>query len=330
MANATMSILCAITNIDVATFNVSNNIFSLLPINRNVCPEIKPERDISYEVYTRSNKDKPKVLKVYDDDSLKNSGIDFKKPTKIFCHGYMESSKADNAQSIKNSFLKQGDYNIILVDARVLLAGPFYVTSAYNTKPIAKYNAKLIDYLVDKGLKLDDLHVIGMSLGGQIAGMTGQFVTKGKLPRITGLDPAGPLFVGAKEDERIDASDGKYVEIIHTNGLLFGYPQACGHADFWVNGGDVLIQKGCNPLSLITKTFNVFEYVFCSHYLAYRVYAESIINPKGFPAKNCTSWSDYEVGKCDSNPTVYWGEHAIGNKFYVKANGQPPYSPVSQ
>jgi len=61
-----------------------------------------------------------------------------------------------------------------------------YFTAAQNCKPIARYSANFIDYLVTKGLRLQDLHVIGLSLGGQIAGMTGQYVKSGKLPRITG------------------------------------------------------------------------------------------------------------------------------------------------
>lgn len=46
----------------------------------------------------------------------------------------------------------------------------------------------MIDTLVQyKVFKLEELHVIGFSLGGQVAGQVGQFVKSGKITRITGL-----------------------------------------------------------------------------------------------------------------------------------------------
>jgi hypothetical protein len=38
---------------------------------------------------------------------------------------------------------------------------------------------------------------------------------------LTGMDPAQPGFEDADPICRLDASDAKYVEIIHTNGLPF-------------------------------------------------------------------------------------------------------------
>lgn len=80
------------------------------------------------------------------------------------------------------------------------------------------------------------------------------------LPRITGLDPAGPLFMN--EQGHISAGDAKFVgeifnfesqkivknwrslDIIHTDSGFFGIPWPVGHADFYPNGGFAL-QPGC-------------------------------------------------------------------------------------
>lgn len=39
-------------------------------------------------------------------------------------------------------------------------------------------------------------------------------------------------------------SDAEFVDVIHTDGGVFGFPVALGHADFFPNGGFPL-QPGC-------------------------------------------------------------------------------------
>lgn len=68
----------------------------------------------------------------------------------------------------------------------MLLAGPYYIEAAKNCRFVGRYAAMFIDFLVKKGLQLQSLHVIGFSLGGHISGFVGQYVTSGRLPRITG------------------------------------------------------------------------------------------------------------------------------------------------
>jgi hypothetical protein len=56
------------------------------------------------------------------------------------------------------------------------------------------------------------------------------------------LDPAGLNFENFDAKVRIDPSDAKFVDVIHTNGdnLLtgnFGMQMPCGHVDFYPNGG---------------------------------------------------------------------------------------------
>jgi Lipase len=40
---------------------------------------------------------------------------------------------------------------------------------------------------------------------------------KKKLARITGLDPAGPLFSNMPDEVRLVASDAEFVDVYHTN-----------------------------------------------------------------------------------------------------------------
>ena len=58
------------------------------------------------------------------------------------------------------------------------------------------------------GVDWSDIHVIGASLGAQVAGTVGYF-TQGKINRITGLDPCGPLFHSAALSDRLDKTGKK-------------------------------------------------------------------------------------------------------------------------
>lgn len=64
-----------------------------------------------------------------------------------------------------------------------------------------------------------------------------------KLPRVTGLDPAGPGFITTSKDNKLDKEDGKFVDVIHTNCFMQGLVEELGHVDFYLNGG--IIQPGC-------------------------------------------------------------------------------------
>lgn len=72
--------------------------------------------------------------------------------------------------------------------------------------------------------------------------LVGKNVRSGKLPKIVGLDPAGPLFSLDKPDERLNSQDADYVETTQTSKLGFFNP--LGNVSFYPNGG--YIQPTCS------------------------------------------------------------------------------------
>lgn len=62
----------------------------------------------------------------------------------------------------------------------------------------------------------EDVHIIGHSLGAHTAGYAGERIEG--LGRITGLDPAEPYFQGMPGKVRLDTTDAKLVDVIHTDG----------------------------------------------------------------------------------------------------------------
>ena len=68
------------------------------------------------------------------------------------------------------------------------------------------------------------------------------------------MDPAGPYFLGTEQMVRLDFSDSKYVDIIHSDASLlvergFGIRQSICHVDFYPNGGDN--QPKCSNVSIL-------------------------------------------------------------------------------
>lgn len=108
----------------------------------------------------------------------------------------------------------------------------------------------LIDLYTNHSANLSDIHVVGHSLGAHVAGFAGKAVqtaTSTNLGRITGLDPAGPLYLLATAENRLAATDADLVVALHTDGGVAGYWGALGDIDFYANGG-FPEQPGCSGL----------------------------------------------------------------------------------
>lgn len=71
-----------------------------------------------------------------------------------------------------------------------------------------------------------------------------------------GLDPALPFFTTINRS-KLDKSDAKFVDIIHTNAGVFGKIEASGHVDFYLNGGQS--QPACHG---DRSKWSLF-YIFC-------------------------------------------------------------------
>lgn len=61
--------------------------------------------------------------------------------------------------------------------------------------------------------------------------------------RSLGLDPASVYFITDRKEFRLDESDARYVDVIHSNAGVLGTTLASGHTDFWPNGE--ILQPGC-------------------------------------------------------------------------------------
>lgn len=139
-------------------------------------------------------------------------------------------------------YLQRGQYNLFYIDWSRLAPGPCYLSAVHNAKHCGVCIAELVRRILESGT--DDIHLIGFSLGAHVTNFVALNVRPFVLPRISGLDPAMPLYITASKDNKLDASDAKFVDVIHTNALIQGKIERCGHVDFYMNGG--IIQPGCS------------------------------------------------------------------------------------
>lgn len=124
-----------------------------------------------------------------------------------------------------------------------------YTIAANNTRLVARELTRFLRIMNRvHGIPLDQITLVGHSFGAQIAGMVGAKM-HGKIGRIIGLDPAGWLFTKPQllaSRYRLDRSDAKFVQCIHTNTnyIGLGTDVPCGHQDYYPNEG-LSPQPGC-------------------------------------------------------------------------------------
>jgi len=280
--------------------------------------------------------------------------FDVTKKTKFLIHGYTNNAFSYSEQMVKN-YLKNDNYNIIAMDwaelAGVVLFPIWdaYSTAASNVVPAAgSANTFINGWMNHYKLKPNDTHIVGHSLGAQVAAQVGRNVhatTGTPVGRITGLDPAGPLFVdGNLKQYCLKKTDAAFVDVIHTDGSTapegylgvmggyFGNLNPMGHLDFFPNGGGVVNQPGCWAF------MNAIAAGACDHGRSVSYFAESIDEGgKGFPAKACDTMNDCEYGHTTGGDVIHMGEYAMSQapagafkgqsyRYYLKTNAQSPYS----
>ncbi|XP_046903682.1 phospholipase A1 member A isoform X1 [Hypomesus transpacificus] len=251
---------------------------------------------VHYLLFTRRNAHCPSV---FSQDSLNSTRTLFNPflPTKVIVHGYRAlGTKPSWVSVLARALLGVQDVNVVVVDW-VYGASFAYNLVVENYKEVAVRISVLINQLQNHGCKLESLHFIGVSLGAHVAGFVGTLF-EGKLGRITGLDPAGPMFKGADTFDRLDPSDALFVDAIHTDSDYFGISIPVGHIDFFLNGG--MDQAGCarSRFASILVYFPVYGYVICDHMRALHVYISALNGSCPLIGIPCSSYEDFLKGQC--------------------------------
>lgn len=109
----------------------------------------------------------------------------------------------------------------------------FYFLFSFICVQISEKLAELIDVLVGYGMNLQNVTMVGHSLGAHIAGRAAkQLKSVGRIGVIVGLDPASVGFDFFATQKRLTDTDAEYVQVIHTDGDKFGFSNPMGHGEF--------------------------------------------------------------------------------------------------
>ncbi|XP_042532672.1 lipase member I [Dipodomys spectabilis] len=240
-------------------------------------------------MYTRNNLKCAEPL--FEHNNSLNINFNIQKKTVWIIHGYRPLGSTPSwLQKFLRILLNEEDANVIVVDWNQGATTFIYNRAVKNTRKVAESLSESILNLLKHGASLDNFHLIGMSLGAHISGFVGKMF-HGQLGRITGLDPAGPKFSGKPPNSRLDYTDAKFVDVIHSDAKGLGIQEPLGHIDFYPNGGKK--QPGC-PKSI----FSGVEYLKCDHQRAVHLFLAALETDCNFISFPCGSYKEYKSSLC--------------------------------
>uniref|UniRef100_A0A2K5YS79 Lipase I n=1 Tax=Mandrillus leucophaeus TaxID=9568 RepID=A0A2K5YS79_MANLE len=233
--------------------------FSHLSIKDSFRDLFIPRIEIILMMYTRNNLNCAKPL--FEHNNSLNVNFNTQKKTVWLIHGYRPMGSIPSwLQNFVSILLNEEDMNVIVVDWNRGATTFIYDRAVKNTRKVAVSLSGHIKNLLKHGASLDNFHFIGMSLGAHISGFVGK-IFNGQLGRITGLDPAGPKFSRKPPYRRLDYTDAKFVDVIHSNshGIKF---IKCNH-ERAVHLFMASLETNCNFISFPCHSYKDYKTSLC-------------------------------------------------------------------
>jgi hypothetical protein len=311
------------------------------PFDNFPLPDCPPDFDLVYSMYTRSNRN---IGETFTATSAVPSVYSGSRRTVFIIHGFSTNGNFPWISEMKDAYLDKEDINAVILDwgggAQIL----DYTKAASNTRSVGAYTALVFQNLLEaSGSSASRFWCVGHSLGSHVCGHTGmRMPTLNKLGRITGMDPAGPLFQNNPDlDVGLNPSCATFVDVIHSD-TEFGTERPLGHIDFYPSGGRD--QPGCgvhrdiidsaeDNIHAIWDADNAKD--ICSHSRAYQFMTESIKDDCFRANEECNNYANLpgscsSCSGCGAFPCAFMGYGADSSckrsgLFYLTVRANVPY-----
>lgn len=268
--------------------------------------------------------------------------------TVFIVHGLLESKYEEWMLEMKNEILMKDDVNLILVFWREGTSLLGYSQASSNVRIVAAKISVILNIMNIVGVSKYP-YCIGFGLGSHVCGHLGM---RSKLARITGLDPAGPMFETEDYAVGLNANCSDFVDVIHSHGVgklsivgNVGTLKPMGHVDFYPNAG--AWQPGCKLDAykkrgiidgIIDKLFPENLSPICSHYRAVRFFIDSLKSENicsyvtqtmcedayKLPGSCNESESDVDIQSMGYSANKFSGR----GKYYLKTTNKSPYCAI--
>jgi len=286
----------------------------------------------TFALYTRSNRNGFQAITRGSTPSVFSSS----RRTIFLVHGYLGNLNSDWLIESKNELLNRGNYNVIVVGWGGGANEVWYPQSASNTRAIGREIKLIAERLVSRnGANANNFWCVGHSLGAHTCGIAGMETRFG---RVTGLDPAGPMWEDFDISAGINPSSANFVDIIHTDARNFlipsyGQNRPLGHYDFYPNDGSN--QPGCFTYALeeLEASLGLRDdsALSCSHSRAPLYWIESIKNDCFRVRDKCSNHNNIP-GSCSGcgNNCGFMGfaaDQTSGGQgnYWLQTTGNRPY-----
>jgi len=303
------------------------------------CPEnMSP---LTYTMYTRTTRNTGQAVT----ETVVPAAYVSSRRTVFLAHGWNSDGTSSWLTTMKNTFLDREDINVVIVNwgggAQILN----YAQAASNTRTTGARTALIFQNLLRQSGSISSrMWCVGHSLGSHVCGHTGmKMPANQRLGRVTGMDPAGPLFEPQNDKNvGLNQNSATFVDVLHTDsrGLsALGTLRDIGHIDFYPQGGSG--QPGCFLQNFYNDaTIEKWEsddpelYDGCSHSRAYQFMIESIKADCFIARQRCTNYNTMPGScsncACGNLPCAVmgYGAESTCNKsgmYYFQVSSNVPY-----
>lgn len=302
------------------------NKIPITPLRAGEESQFDLEKDVKFR-FTSNVNPIPQIFTFDQRATITSDIFDVTKPLRVIIHGWKNEADSPMIKNVSSAYMKKQDVTLMVVDWS-LLAKENYLLARDLIHNVANVTGHMLRYLVEHNLaKLENVHLIGHSLGGHTVGLVGKKLQElglQKVPVVFALDPAGPLFSLDEKEKRVDRDDAKLVVILHTSTIL-GFTEPLGHVDFYANFG--FSQPGCK-IDLLRQ---------CAHSRAYMYFSDAILiggDEREFWAVKCNAeYDDLEAEKCDpTDVTTRFGESlhkeadSLKGLYVFETNSEQPWA----